>query len=174
MPTLTKKYHGGKGKLVIINLQPTKQDKKADLLIRTFADSVMTKLLKKFGLEIPEYDSGRDPIVSVKSLDFLDWTQTDEETKRVVALAEKIEAEFKENRKLNRKTKPKTETGPGNGFESVKPEVKVEEADEKMVDLVKDEADAEAEAVAEKRKTLEDETDTKMPGNKILKLENGS
>lgn len=38
MPTLTKKYHGaaaGKtGKLVIINLQPTKHDKKADLIIR--------------------------------------------------------------------------------------------------------------------------------------------
>jgi hypothetical protein len=32
MPTLTKKYHGDQGKLVIINLQPTKQDKKADLV----------------------------------------------------------------------------------------------------------------------------------------------
>ena len=174
MPTLTKKYHGNKGKLVIINLQPTKQDKKADLIIRAFADSVMTKLMKKFGLEIPDYDSSRDPIVSVKSLEFLDWTQTDEETKRVVGLAEKIEAEFKENRKQNRKTRPKTEAGPGNGSEAaVKPEVKIEEPDEKVAGLVKVEAAVEAVSAFEKRKNLEDETDSK-PENKFLKLENGS
>ena len=195
MPTLTKKFHGDQGKLVIINLQPTKQDKKAgndfkqqfndtnikansvyislskaalrysrfwlfadqntankegtntvlalfipkvvvlvfdsvgnltlqkaltsifrsilklfmklflDLLIRTFADSVMEKLFEKLGLDIPDYNPERDPIVSVKSLDFLDWTQSDEETKRVVALAEKVEAEFKERKKLNKGTK---------------------------------------------------------------------
>jgi hypothetical protein len=46
-----------------------------------------------------------------------------EETKRVVELAERIESEFKERRKLNRKTKPKNpETG--NGTDEAKPEVK--------------------------------------------------
>jgi|APCry1669190288_1035285.scaffolds.fasta_scaffold1078001_1 hypothetical protein len=38
----------------------------------------MTKLFKKFGLEIPEFDRDRDPIVSVKNVEFLEWTQTDE------------------------------------------------------------------------------------------------
>jgi mono-ADP-ribosyltransferase sirtuin 6 len=98
MPTLTKKYHGKGGKLVIINLQPTKQDKKADLIIKTFADSVLEKLFAKLGIDIPEYDPAQDPIVSVKSLEFLDWTQSGKETKRVVALASKIETEFKEKR----------------------------------------------------------------------------
>ena len=76
-----------------------------DLLIRTFADSVMEKLFEKLGIDIPDYNPERDPIVSVKSLDYLDWTQSDEETKRVVALAEKVEAEFKERKKLNKGTK---------------------------------------------------------------------
>jgi hypothetical protein len=81
-----------------------------DLIIRTFADSVMEKLFEKLGLDIPEYNPERDPIVSVKSLDYLDWTQSDEETKRVVSLAEKVEAEFKERKKLNKgikKVEPK-------------------------------------------------------------------
>ena len=76
-----------------------------DLLIRTFADSVMEKLFEKLGIDIPDYNPERDPIVSVKSLDYLDWTQSDEETKRVVALAEQVEAEFKERKKLNKGTK---------------------------------------------------------------------
>jgi hypothetical protein len=46
----------------------------------------------------------------------------------VVELAEKIESEFKERRKLNRKTKPKNpETG--NGTDVAKPEVKTESDD---------------------------------------------
>jgi len=70
----------------------------------------MEKLFEKLGLDVPEYNSERDPIVSVKSLDYLDWTQSDEETKRVVTLAEKVEAEFKERKKVNKgkkKVEPK-------------------------------------------------------------------
>ena len=80
MPTYTKKYHST-GKLVICNLQPTKQDKKADLNIHTFVDDVMEMLMKNLGLEIPEYNKDEDPVRKVARGEFpnddlyIDWTQ---------------------------------------------------------------------------------------------------
>ena len=58
MPTYAKKYHED-GRLVICNLQPTKQDKKADLNIHTYVDDVMRAVMKNLDLEIPEYDRAR-------------------------------------------------------------------------------------------------------------------
>ncbi|KAK9408964.1 NAD-dependent protein deacetylase sirtuin-6 [Crotalus adamanteus] len=52
LPLLTKKKGG---KLVIVNLQPTKHDRHADLRIHGYVDEVMTKLMKLLGLEIPEW-----------------------------------------------------------------------------------------------------------------------
>ncbi|XP_007434446.1 NAD-dependent protein deacetylase sirtuin-6 isoform X2 [Python bivittatus] len=52
LPLLTKKKGG---KLVIVNLQPTKHDKHADLRIHGYVDDVMTRLMKHLGLEIPEW-----------------------------------------------------------------------------------------------------------------------
>lgn len=49
------------GKLVICNLQPTKYDKKADLVISTYVDTVMEKVLKRLGVELPEYSEESDP-----------------------------------------------------------------------------------------------------------------
>lgn len=65
LPLLTKKKGG---KLVIVNLQPTKHDKHADLRIHGYVDDVMTKLMKKLGLEIPEWTG---PVV-VESSTFLE------------------------------------------------------------------------------------------------------
>lgn len=62
IPLLTKK---NKGKVVIVNLQPTKHDKKCDLKISTYVDSVMEKLCKLLGVEIPEFIR---PMVNLKSL----------------------------------------------------------------------------------------------------------
>lgn len=77
---MKNKKHGGK--LVICNLQPTKhvslikhkpsfsianrrtfllKDKKADLVINTYVDDILTKLCKRLGLEIPPYDPLEDP-----------------------------------------------------------------------------------------------------------------
>ena len=58
MPTYAKKYHED-GRLVICNLQPTKQDKKADLNIHTYVDDVMRAVMKNLDLDIPEYDRSR-------------------------------------------------------------------------------------------------------------------
>ncbi|KAM6463641.1 NAD-dependent protein deacylase sirtuin-6 isoform 4-T4 [Liasis olivaceus] len=52
LPLLTKKKGG---KLVIVNLQPTKHDKHADLRIHGYVDDVMMRLMKHLGLEIPEW-----------------------------------------------------------------------------------------------------------------------
>ncbi|XP_013115719.2 NAD-dependent protein deacetylase Sirt6 [Stomoxys calcitrans] len=58
LPLKNKKYDG---KLVICNLQPTKHDKKADLIIHTYVDDILSKVCKRLGLEIPAYNSKEDP-----------------------------------------------------------------------------------------------------------------
>nr|XP_060642146.1 NAD-dependent protein deacylase sirtuin-6 isoform X2 [Anolis sagrei ordinatus] len=52
LPLLTKRKGG---RLVIVNLQPTKHDKHADLRIHAYVDEVMTKLMTLLGLEIPKW-----------------------------------------------------------------------------------------------------------------------
>ena len=88
MPTYGKKYQKN-GRLVICNLQPTKQvkipsvmyhhvsttylqfsfsdcqDKKADLCIHTYVDDVMRMLMERLQLDIPEYDPVFDPVKQV-------------------------------------------------------------------------------------------------------------
>ncbi|KAG8594255.1 hypothetical protein GDO81_001131 [Engystomops pustulosus] len=50
LPLLTKRKGG---KLVIINLQPTKHDRYADLRIHGYVDEVMTQLMHRLNIEIP-------------------------------------------------------------------------------------------------------------------------
>ncbi|XP_030832372.1 NAD-dependent protein deacetylase sirtuin-6 isoform X2 [Strongylocentrotus purpuratus] len=52
LPKLTKKNGGS---LVIVNLQPTKLDKQADMRINCYVDDVMTQLMEQLGYPIPEY-----------------------------------------------------------------------------------------------------------------------
>ncbi|XP_066513630.1 NAD-dependent protein deacylase sirtuin-6-like isoform X2 [Hoplias malabaricus] len=52
LPLLTKRTEG---KVVIVNLQPTKHDKHAHLRIHGYVDEVMCQLMKLLGLEIPEW-----------------------------------------------------------------------------------------------------------------------
>ncbi|KAG5847881.1 hypothetical protein ANANG_G00130930 [Anguilla anguilla] len=53
LPLVTKR---NSGKLVIVNLQPTKHDKHANLRISGYVDEVMTRLLKLLGLDLPEWE----------------------------------------------------------------------------------------------------------------------
>lgn len=48
-------------KLVIINLQPTKFDSKADLKISYYADQVMKELMKHLNIKVPNYCPEEDP-----------------------------------------------------------------------------------------------------------------
>ncbi|XP_011798848.1 PREDICTED: NAD-dependent protein deacetylase sirtuin-6 isoform X3 [Colobus angolensis palliatus] len=56
LPLATKRRGG---RLVIVNLQPTKHDRHADLRIHGYVDEVMTRLMKHLGLEIPTWDGPR-------------------------------------------------------------------------------------------------------------------
>ena len=111
MPAYTKKYNGagkGHGRLVIINLQPTKQDKKADLLIRCYSDIVMEKVFQKLGMEIPSYNEEKDPVKVTKSFhtdrdaQYIEWTQSTDKAKKVQKLADAIDQEWKQKRKQNK------------------------------------------------------------------------
>ncbi|MBN3323060.1 SIR6 deacetylase, partial [Atractosteus spatula] len=70
LPLITKRKGG---KLVIVNLQPTKHDKHADLLIHGYVDEVMTQLMKHMGLEIPEWEG---PVVCEQSTDVAGETKS--------------------------------------------------------------------------------------------------
>ncbi|EGW03105.1 NAD-dependent protein deacetylase sirtuin-6 isoform X2 [Cricetulus griseus] len=62
LPLATKRRGG---RLVIVNLQPTKHDRQADLRIHGYVDDVMSRLMKHLGLEIPTWDG---PCVLDKAL----------------------------------------------------------------------------------------------------------
>ena len=109
MPTYTKKYQDGR--LVICNLQPTKQDKKADMSIHTYVDRVMEGVMARLGLEIPEYDKECDPVKLVNRKDFpsgqlyLDWTQQEDTGKAMKKEADVVHDEWLRRRKEERKRK---------------------------------------------------------------------
>ncbi|XP_067009355.1 NAD-dependent protein deacetylase Sirt6 [Anabrus simplex] len=81
LPLNTKKYGG---KLVICNLQPTKHDRKADLLIHTYVDEVMVLLMELLNFEIPDFKVENDPtkIVS-REVKRIDWTIQDSDVKKM-------------------------------------------------------------------------------------------
>ncbi|GLG96629.1 NAD-dependent protein deacetylase Sirt6 [Gryllus bimaculatus] len=85
LPLSTKKYGG---KLVICNLQPTKHDRKADLLIHSYVDEVMEELMGILNLTIPEYDSTKDPTKRSHTIQ-LEWTIPNSDVKRLRNLYEK-------------------------------------------------------------------------------------
>ncbi|XP_065223646.1 NAD-dependent protein deacetylase Sirt6 [Planococcus citri] len=101
LPLNTKKYNNGR--LVICNLQPTKFDKKADLLIHTYVDDIMTLLMQELGLELPDFDRKLDPSKREKS-SIVEWTIPDAEVKRMRLL-------YEQNCCKNKKRKSKTESG---------------------------------------------------------------
>jgi len=110
LPTYTKKYQEG-GKLVICNLQPTKQDKKADLSVHTYVDDVMEMVMKKLGLEIPEYDSNLDPVRLTRMRKFpedelfIDWTQDEENAKDLKKIGDLVHEEYLKKRREEKKRK---------------------------------------------------------------------
>lgn len=56
--------NGGRfgGKFALVNLQPIKLENKADLVIHSYVDEVMEKVLKRLGIEkIPDYNEIDDP-----------------------------------------------------------------------------------------------------------------
>lgn len=71
------------GKLVICNLQPTKHDKKSDLIISSYVDVVMEKVMKRLGIEIPSYSVDNDPTKRTDDGVDVDWTIQQERVKEL-------------------------------------------------------------------------------------------
>merc|ERR1712029_1314952 len=100
MPTYCKK---SSGKLVIINL-PTKHDKKADLIIRNYADQVFELLFEKLGYDVPEYSDELDPVKLLKNetIAVIDWTQSATLAKEWEKKSSKLESELRQQRKMQK------------------------------------------------------------------------
>jgi len=134
MPIYGKK-NGRNGKLAIINLQQTKHDKKADLILRCYADEVFSLLFEKLGLDIPEYLKEKDPVKILKSgaRNMIDWTQSISLAKDLEKKCSKFEAEAKLLRKMQ-KSGQKNETVQN---------LKKEENDfkEEIIDLIDEKSD---------------------------------
>ena len=111
MPTDVKKYNPESGNLVIINLQPTKHDKKADLIIRCKVDEVFERLFEHLDDKIPEYKESEDPTKS-EGDSVIEWSQSLSMAKELEPLAKAIEQSYRLNRKRNRlKDKKGSESG---------------------------------------------------------------
>uniref|UniRef100_A0A0A9Z7B5 protein acetyllysine N-acetyltransferase n=2 Tax=Lygus hesperus TaxID=30085 RepID=A0A0A9Z7B5_LYGHE len=81
LPLLAKKRENGR--LVICNLQPTKHNKKADMVIHGYVDEVMRHLLEFLDLKVPDYNRSSDP---TKTPETVEWTLRDSD----IAVAKKM------------------------------------------------------------------------------------
>lgn len=94
LPFRNKRYGG---KTVICNLQPTKHDKKADLVIATYVDAILEKVCKFLGVEIEEYSAEDDPTKKIPC--DIEWTIPGQSVK---TMEKEYDMRIKE---LNRKRK---------------------------------------------------------------------
>ncbi|CAG5059393.1 unnamed protein product [Parnassius apollo] len=82
LPLETVKYGG---KLVICNLQPTKHDNKADLIINYYVDDILQKVMNILKIDIPVYNEN-DNLIKLAENSVIEWTIH----KKDVLLLEKI------------------------------------------------------------------------------------
>lgn len=113
LPLLTKRTGG---KLVIVNLQPTKHDKHAHLRIYGYVDDVMAQLMKLLGLDVPEWPGPTLCEGSGGDLDILPYGAWKKEVK--------IELKIEENKHTVPKKRKRKEQ---DAEEDYKNGVKVEE-----------------------------------------------
>lgn len=66
LPFLCKKRKIDKGKVVIVNLQKTVMDKKADLVIHDYVDDLMRRLVDILELKVNDYTEEKDLILASK------------------------------------------------------------------------------------------------------------
>lgn len=73
------------------------QNKKADLLISTYVDKIMTKVMKKLGIEIPDYNREEDPTKDTASES--EWTIQSENIKEIEKIYNAKTKDFSKKRK---------------------------------------------------------------------------
>ncbi|XP_060526539.1 NAD-dependent protein deacetylase Sirt6 [Cylas formicarius] len=98
LPLKCKKFDG---RVVIVNLQPTKHDKKADLIINSYVDGVLEKLVKNLSLEIPEYSKHFDPTKNHMPDTVIEWSISEEQIKIMKKKYDDLNKEYKK-RKLEK------------------------------------------------------------------------
>ncbi|XP_014894464.1 NAD-dependent protein deacylase sirtuin-6 [Poecilia latipinna] len=115
LPLLTKRKGG---KVVIVNLQPTKHDKHAHLRINGYVDDVMKQLMELLGLDIPKWEG---PTVCESST-FSPETTADTKPPRGVSAKDKVKKDkIKEERKREA-TQPTEDAGVKDETVSIKRE----------------------------------------------------
>ncbi|XP_050297223.1 NAD-dependent protein deacetylase Sirt6 [Anthonomus grandis grandis] len=87
------------GKVVIVNLQPTKHDKKADLIINYYVDEVFEQIMRHLCLEIPEYSPDLDPTKNQVPYACISWDISKEQLLKWKKLYEERVKHFRENKK---------------------------------------------------------------------------
>lgn len=86
---------------MICNLQPTKHDRKADLIINSYVDKIMDKVMKLLSLPIPNYVSSADPSKrkALDELSLIEWTISGKQLKLVKHIYEIKCMEVKQTKK---------------------------------------------------------------------------
>uniref|UniRef100_A0AAR2LH24 NAD-dependent protein deacylase sirtuin-6 n=1 Tax=Pygocentrus nattereri TaxID=42514 RepID=A0AAR2LH24_PYGNA len=107
LPLLTKRTGG---KVVIVNLQPTKHDKHAHLHIHGYVDEVMSQMMKLLGLEIPDWAGPTLCENSGGDADILPYGAWKKEVKIELKIEEKKDLGLKKKR-TNNKNAEITEKG---------------------------------------------------------------
>lgn len=111
LPLKNKKFGG---KLVICNLQPTKYDKKADLVISTYVDTIMEKVMKRLGVELPPYSEDDDPTKQLSCE--LEWTIPPSWVKQIDEQQKEMQKMFKKRKSLEVSSEQKTKVIKGDHF----------------------------------------------------------
>ncbi|XP_069679983.1 NAD-dependent protein deacetylase Sirt6 isoform X2 [Periplaneta americana] len=126
LPLYTKKYGG---RLVICNLQPTKHDRKADLIIHSYVDDIMVQLMKLLDEPISEYSSEKDPTKFIPggSEPFIDWTIPDKCVKVMRLIYEGKCCKQSRKRSIKIDNERKDESMEFKNVKKIKPEEEEEE-----------------------------------------------
>ncbi|KAF9405965.1 hypothetical protein HW555_013491 [Spodoptera exigua] len=119
LPLETVKYDG---KLVICNLQPTKHDNKADLIINYYVDDVLEKVMNILNIDIPTYNEDDNPIKRADTA-IIDWTI---DRRDVLSLEKRYKAKckgVKKKRILIKNKRNSTEINSENGISDDKTKI---------------------------------------------------
>ncbi|KAG6461766.1 NAD-dependent protein deacetylase Sirt6 isoform X2 [Manduca sexta] len=130
LPLETAKYGG---KLVICNLQPTKHDNKADLIINYYVDDILEKVMNILELEIPPYNEALNPMKLAETT-IVDWTI---DRRDVLALEKIFKAKCKGVKKKRSlvKTKRNSEETSTNKTDDKAKVIKLEVKEENVFDF---------------------------------------
>lgn len=172
LPLHTKK-HGDCGRVVICNLQPTKHDKKADLIIRTYVDEVMEGVCNQLGISLLDFSSNLDP--TKQNGNPISWTIPTSEVKRMRKVYETVCCKGAKKGRQEKKKSPcqKILKFRKNNLlqksEEMDPsEVKIEDSSEEKMEVKPDTNQAPFKNLEKSEKP---EEESEQPPHKIIKVE---